>query len=153
MFSQPRTPSQQTPSQQTPSSISTYTTETESYESDDTDFLTSPGVNRSRGLPHSSLHNSTEEWGDPIERLTPADVKLMIKFHKYSYNTTSKKKVVRVYGCKSHENCQHEFKVVETEHGSCVWSRGRHKEILATVDHGIHPEIKKDVDTIILGTH
>lgn len=155
MFSQPRTPNQ-TPSSisQTPSSISSYSTEKESYESDDdSDFLTSPGVNLSRGLPHSSLHNSTEEWGDPIERLTPADVKLMIKFHKYSYNTTSKKKVVRVYGCKSHENCQHEFKVVETEHGSCVWSRGRHKEILATVDHGIHPEIKKDVDTIILGTH
>ena len=84
----------QTPSSisQTPSSISSYSI-TESYETDDdSDFLTSAGVNLSRGLPHSSLHNSTEEWGDPIESLTPADVKLMIKFHKYSYNTTSKKK-------------------------------------------------------------
>ena len=72
MFSQPRTPNQ-TPSSisQTPSSISSYST-TESYETDDdSDFLTSPGVNLSRGLPHSSLHNSTEEWGDPIESLTP----------------------------------------------------------------------------------
>ena len=77
---------------QTPSSISSNSTA--SYVSDDdSDFITSErtfnftaaGVNPSIGLPHSSLHKSKEEWGNPMEGFTPAAVKLLTKSHRYKY--------------------------------------------------------------------